>query len=449
MSANNTSTASCSGSDDVNMTSRCGKGCSTSVLVSVNYDQPELSVVALALLLVIVGTMLCNLLVGVALIRFRTLRNVSNLLIGNLALSDFLLSVTVLPLSAVNECLGHWVFGRRACSAWLIVDVFFCTASIWNLCLIAFDRFTATFFPLWYRGEGRANWHHAFAYAAIVWIVAAAACLPPLVNWNDLPVNYVTHRVESSAVTEPCLVYRCVLFRSPNYVLYSASVSFFVPCLVTLVLYISILAELRRRRSKAEALKRRRSSDQHQLQPQRQAAVVDESPGPTPAAGGSHQWNQRRDYLTTTPLVDERRPTASTSAAVSWLEDRDNDEVVFAPSVENVDADQPASDDSPPTSPSRLLSQPPHNGLNASAPDDADNDDDDVTRYASDITHDDDDVIRTCDVIQQQQSSSNELTPRRGLLPMSNSEMVIPSGAGVDCSAAETFIHRFSCSTLR
>jgi len=79
MSANNTSTASCSGSDDVNMTSRCGKGCSTSVLVSVNYDQPELSVVALALLLVIVGTMLCNLLVGVALIRFRTLRNVSNL----------------------------------------------------------------------------------------------------------------------------------------------------------------------------------------------------------------------------------------------------------------------------------------------------------------------------------------------------------------------------------
>jgi len=58
-----------------------------------------------------VATMFCNLLVGFALLRFPSLRNVSNLLIGNLALSDFLLSVTVLPLSAVNECLGHWVGG--------------------------------------------------------------------------------------------------------------------------------------------------------------------------------------------------------------------------------------------------------------------------------------------------------------------------------------------------
>jgi len=181
MAGNNTS--SCSS----NMTSGCGPGCSTSSPLSINYDQPKLAVVALALLVVIVATMLCNLLVGVALVRFRSLRNVSNLLIGNLALSDFLLSVAVLPLSAVNECLGYWVFGRTACNVWLLVDVFFCTASIWNLCLIAFDRFTATFYPLWYRGEGRTNWHHAFAYAAIVWVVAAAACLPPLFNWNDLP----------------------------------------------------------------------------------------------------------------------------------------------------------------------------------------------------------------------------------------------------------------------
>ena len=67
--------------------------------------------VGVALMLVVLTTMFCNLLVGFALLRFPSLRNVSNLLIGNLALSDFLLSVTVLPLSAVNECLGHWVGG--------------------------------------------------------------------------------------------------------------------------------------------------------------------------------------------------------------------------------------------------------------------------------------------------------------------------------------------------
>ena len=45
-----------------------------------------------------------------------------------------------------------------------------------RFCLIAFDRFTATFYPLWYRGNGRANSHHALGYAAVVWSVAAGAC---------------------------------------------------------------------------------------------------------------------------------------------------------------------------------------------------------------------------------------------------------------------------------
>ena len=61
--------------------------------------------------------------------------------------------VTVLPLSAAYECLGRWVFGRVVCDTWLVVDVLYCTASIWNLCVIAADRFTATMFPIWYRGS--------------------------------------------------------------------------------------------------------------------------------------------------------------------------------------------------------------------------------------------------------------------------------------------------------
>jgi len=423
MSANN---ASCSSGAVDNTTSGCGRECSTSAQLSINYDQPELTVVALSLLLVVVGTMLCNLLVGVALLRFRTLRNVSNLLIGNLALSDFLLSVAVLPVSAVNECLGHWVFGRTACNVWLLVDVFFCTASIWNLCIIAFDRFTATFFPLWYRGEGRANWHHAFAYATIVWVIAAAACLPALINWHDLPVNYVTDRVEATSqvndTMDSCpgrVVYRCVLFRSPSYVLYSASVSFFVPCLVTLFLYISILTELRRRRSKAEALKRR-YSDRHQL---RQHCAPTPAADESPAAG---RWNRDR---VATP-ADDKRATAMTSAVVTWMvQDVNNDETTCIPSADVVD-DQHSSNDSSPTSPSRPLSRQSQNGLTAPA--------------------DDDDVILApappSDVISDMQHL-NELTPRDGLLAVSNSSAAIP--ADTECSVAETFIHRFSCSSVR
>lgn len=245
-----------------------------SSLMSINYTMPGLTLLAVALISVIVFTALGNLLVGAALLRFRPLRTVSNLLIGNLALSDFLLAVVVLPLSTVNECLGHWVFGRAACNLWLVIDVLCCTASIWNLCMIALDRFTATFYPLWYRGEGRRRGgRHAAICSLVVWAIAAAACLPPLLGWNDLASNYIettvalqsTARARKSYEIEAgdewsgdcnslAIVHRCILFRTPSYVLYSASVSFFVPCFVTLVLYANILFALRRRRTKSASI---------------------------------------------------------------------------------------------------------------------------------------------------------------------------------------------------
>ena len=74
--------------------------------------------------------------------------------------------------------------------------------------------------------------------------MAAGACLPPLFGWNDLTANYVADRADvmddSSSSCPGPVVYRCVLFRTPSYVLYSASVSFFIPTLVTFFLYVNI-----------------------------------------------------------------------------------------------------------------------------------------------------------------------------------------------------------------
>jgi len=197
-------------------------------------------VVASLLTIVIGATMFGNLLVGLALLRFRSLRTVSNFLIGNLALSDFLLATAVLPLSTANECLGHWVFGRIACNVWLIVDVLCCTASLWNICIIALDRFTATLYPIWYR-ERRSS-QQALLYVAVVWSLSTAVCVPPLLGWNDLTGNYVRDNVTN--------VYHCILFQSPSYVLYSASGSFFVPFFLTVFLYVQIFIVLRKRMKK-------------------------------------------------------------------------------------------------------------------------------------------------------------------------------------------------------
>jgi len=145
-------------------------------------------------------TVVGNLLVGLALIRNPRLRTVSNCLIGNLALSDFLLAITVLPLSAAYECLGRWVFGGLACDTWLVVDVLYCTASIWNLCVIAADRFTATKFPIWYRDQRSAG--RAAVYVAVVWVVATATCVPPMIGWTDQE-NFVWKNDTSTFQCEP------------------------------------------------------------------------------------------------------------------------------------------------------------------------------------------------------------------------------------------------------
>jgi len=86
-------------------------------LWSLNFSVPEMAVVTAMLAVMIAVTAGGNALVGIALFRYRSLRSVSNMLIGNLAVSDFLLAVIVLPLSTVNECLGRWPLGYVATSA--------------------------------------------------------------------------------------------------------------------------------------------------------------------------------------------------------------------------------------------------------------------------------------------------------------------------------------------
>jgi len=105
-----------------------------------------------------------------------------------------------LPLSAAYECLGQWLFGRVVCDAWLVVDVLYCTASIWNLCVIAADRFTATMFPIWYRDQRSGG--RAAVYVAVVWVVATAACVPPMIGWTDQQ-NYVFKNDSSTFQCEP------------------------------------------------------------------------------------------------------------------------------------------------------------------------------------------------------------------------------------------------------
>ncbi|RUS87794.1 hypothetical protein EGW08_004459 [Elysia chlorotica] len=159
----------------------------------------------------------------------------SNCLIGNLAISDLLLALTVLPISATNDLLGFWVFGEVMCTFWLCVDVLYCTASIWGLCTVAFDRYMATVYPVWY--HDRRSVHKALACIFFVWIFSAVISLAPFIGWRHTLSNFFTFN-------DAMQRYECVLFTSSSYVLYSAMGSFVIPACLMTFMYIRIFVVL-------------------------------------------------------------------------------------------------------------------------------------------------------------------------------------------------------------
>jgi hypothetical protein len=91
-----------------------------------------------------IWTILGNTLVILAFVIDKQIRQggMSNYLIINLAISDLLLGIAVLPFSASYSTFGIWYFGKYLCEFWLAIDVLCSTASIWvNLIFIIKIKF--------------------------------------------------------------------------------------------------------------------------------------------------------------------------------------------------------------------------------------------------------------------------------------------------------------------
>ena len=130
----------------------------------------------------------------------------SNYLIINLAFSDLLLGIAVLPFSASYSTFEIWYFGKIFCEIWLVIDVLCSTASIWvnilskkkksiflvhiqSLLMIAFDRYIATNYPIHYRHH-RHSISLALGNIAIAWFVSFAICPSP-----DLILRKITNEI--------------------------------------------------------------------------------------------------------------------------------------------------------------------------------------------------------------------------------------------------------------
>ncbi|XP_054259082.1 tyramine receptor 1 [Macrosteles quadrilineatus] len=201
----------------------------------------EALITLLVLGFIIVITIVGNILVILSVFTYKPLRIVQNFFIVSLAVADLTVAILVLPFNVAYSLHGRWVFGKLVCTMWLTSDVMCCTASILNLCAVALDRFWAITDPINYAQKRTLN--RVMIMIALVWILSAVICSPPLLGWNDWPKVFDDNTP-------------CQLTSQKGYIIYSSLGSFFIPALIMTIVYIEIYVATRRRlRERAKASK--------------------------------------------------------------------------------------------------------------------------------------------------------------------------------------------------
>ncbi|CAF2790743.1 unnamed protein product [Rotaria sp. Silwood2] len=166
----------------------------------------------------------------------------SNYLIINLAISDLLLGIAVLPFSASYSTFRIWYFGKILCEIWLVIDVLCSTASIWGLLMIAFDRYIATNYPLHYRRH-RHSISLALTNICIAWFMSLAICLLPTLFFEKTTSIYssIKNKTISTSTKYNELTQQCELYKDSNFVITSSLLSFFIPLIIMIFLYAKVL----------------------------------------------------------------------------------------------------------------------------------------------------------------------------------------------------------------
>ncbi|KFW85129.1 D(2) dopamine receptor, partial [Manacus vitellinus] len=240
-------------------------------------QKPQYNYYAMLLTLLIFVIVFGNVLVCMAVSRERSLQTTTNYLIVSLAVADLLLATLVMPWVVYLEVVGEWRFSRIHCDIFVTLDVMMCTASILNLCAISIDRYTAVAMPMLYNTRYSSK-RRVTLMIAVVWVLSFAISCPLLFGLNNTDAN------------------ECII-ANPAFVVYSSIVSFYVPFIVTLLVYVQIYLVLRRRRKRVTT---KRSS--HVLDSDTQAPLKDKCTHPEDVklctvivkSNGSFQVNKRK-----------------------------------------------------------------------------------------------------------------------------------------------------------
>ncbi|KAG7487418.1 hypothetical protein MATL_G00023190 [Megalops atlanticus] len=210
---------------------------------------PGYIMVILAVLMVtlVVVVVVGNALVILAFIVDKSLRNQSNYFFLNLAISDFLVGAFCIPVYIPYILTGRWMFGRGLCKLWLVIDYLLCTASVFNIVLISYDRFLSVTRAVTYRAQ-QSMTNLAVGKMVAVWVLAFLLYGPAIIFWE-----FVVGK--SNVPDDECFA---EFYYTWYFLLCASTFEFFSPFVSVAFFNLSIYLNIRRRnRSRAMQMKER------------------------------------------------------------------------------------------------------------------------------------------------------------------------------------------------
>lgn len=179
-----------------------------------------------------------NVMVCLAMRLSRRLRRIANCFVVSLAVTDLLLGLLVLPLSAVLELRsGKWPLGGTLCNIYISMDVLLCTASILTLLAISVDRYMAISAPLTY--TRRVTPLRMMLALIAIWALSLTVSFVPIhLGWNT--ADYEVQHLDWGLGDEDKEGRYCQFEWNNNYVLVYAIGTFYLPLLLMCGMYLCI-----------------------------------------------------------------------------------------------------------------------------------------------------------------------------------------------------------------
>ncbi|VVC94177.1 unnamed protein product [Leptidea sinapis] len=160
----------------------------------------------------------------------KSLKTPSNLLVVNLAFSDFLMMCCMAPAMLVNCYYETWVFGPLACELYACAGSLCGCASIWSMTMIAFDRYNVIVKgiaakPLTING--------ALLRILGIWAFSLTWTVAPMLGWS----RYVPEGNMTACGTD----YLDKTWLSRSYILVYSVFCYFLPLILIIYSYFFIV----------------------------------------------------------------------------------------------------------------------------------------------------------------------------------------------------------------